>query len=249
MTDTPTDTPATPETKTQYEVEHDALPWFAADQLEADLEDLEHSAYEAMSGAITAVRDLPGMSNRGVDIEDPVYGPARVMLRLSPYDYLYNHLREADVLLHVELDETTDQTTSETTSEQLGQVGDLGTGAGWSLTAHSGKPITIAAAAWALSVPRDSLGQAISVLVPGMRAALALWREQSPSLLAEAQRYAREPRSAGDRMDTLVDRIRSTAYAPPAQLETRPTSQNRADAERPGGEVVDLAAHVERNQP
>lgn len=181
-----------------------ALPWDAADHLEADLEAVEYAAYLVMSEAISIARELPGMGERGVDIDDPVFGPDRVTLRFSPYDYLDNHVREADVLL---------------TAIQEDERGDGVAAAGserW-LYSQSGKPVSVAAAALCLGVPRDSLKQAIQVLRPGMRAALKSWQEQSPELLAEASRYAADPRSAGGRMDGILLRIRRSAYQSPTQ--------------------------------
>jgi hypothetical protein len=198
-----TDTPRTPGTRASDPSESppaDDCPWDAADQLEADLESVEYAAYLMMSDAINTVRQLPGLSERGVDIEDPVFGPDRVMLRLSPYDYLDNHLPNADVLL---------------TAIQGSGPGD-GVEAGserW-LYSHSGKPVSVAAAALCLAVPRDSLKQAIEVLRPGMRAALKSWQERSPQMLAEANRHAGDPRSAGGRMDALLKRICRSAYQP-----------------------------------
>jgi hypothetical protein len=200
------DTPRTPGTRTSDPSESppaDDRPWDAADQLEADLEAVEYAAYLVMSDAISTARELPGISERGVDIEDPVFGPDRIMLRLSPYDYLDNHLCEAHILL---------------TAIQEDEQGD-GVAAGserW-LYSHNGKPVSVAAAALCLAVPRDSLKQAIQVLRPGMRAALKSWQQGSPELLAEADRHAADPRSAGDRMDGLLKRIRRSACQAPPQ--------------------------------
>lgn len=178
----------------------DRRPWDAANQLEADLDSVERAAYLVMFDGMNAVRELPGMGERGVDIEDPVLGPDRVMLRFSPYEYLDIHLRDADVVL---------------TAVQEDELGD-GEAAGserW-LYSHSGRPVSVAAAALCLAVPHDSLKQAIELLQPSMRAALMLWRERSPALLARAERYAADPRSAGGRMDSLLDRIRPSAAQP-----------------------------------
>lgn len=197
-----TDAPMTPNTGTSDPSEsppaEDRRPWDAADQLEADLDSIERAAYLMMSDAMNAVRELPGIGERGVDIEDPVLGPDRVMLRFSPYDYLDNHLPDADVVL---------------TAIQEDEPGD-GDGAGserW-LYSHSGKPVSVAAAALCLAVPHDSLKQAIELLQPSMRAALMLWRERSPRLLARAERHAADPHSAGGQMDRLLNRIRQPAY-------------------------------------
>lgn len=200
-----TDTPRTPETRATDPSESPPTdrPWDAADQLEADLESVEYAAYLMVSDAINTVRELPGMGERGVDIEDPVFGPDRVMLRLSPYDYLDNHLRDADVVL---------------TAIQENEPGDgLEAGSERWLYSHSGKPVSVAAAALCLAVPRDSLKQAIEVLRPSMRAALESWQQRSPELLAEVNRHAADPRSAGGRMDGLLNRIRRSAYQPPTE--------------------------------
>lgn len=210
-----TDTPAASTSETEDR------PWDDADQLEADLEAVEYAAFLAMYGAIETMRDLPGMDNRSVDIEDPVFGSHSVALRLAPYDYPYAHLREADVLLSV------DRSAEEK----------------WSLTAHSGQQISVDAAAGCLGVPSERLEQAIGVLVPGLQAALTLWQDRSPELLAAAERYAGRPRGAGAHMDRLVDRIRRCAYSP-----ITPSDGAAPDPRPDEGQVISLADRTDRSE-
>lgn len=203
--------------------EDDDYPMTYDQELRAARETLEWNSYLATSSSMSAVRQLPGMDDRAVDIHDPFFSDDFASVRLSAYYDPYSGHHTTGVVI-------------------------AGSGDDWSLcAAASREPVTIQRAAAMISVEDPAtLEKAVDLLRDGLQAGQQVWREGSPALLPGADSHNNSPTVATRAAEEMPGRAAGTTGETRAEFRTAGTGASTDSAIPPqaplGMESPDAAA-------
>lgn len=190
----------------------DDYPMTYEDELREAQENLEWNSFLATSSSLKAVRELPGMGDRAVDIHDPYFSREGASVRLSHYYDPYSGHYRTGVVVAVP-------------------------GADWLLSAATGEPVTMQRAAAELSVEPATLQEAADLLRGGLQAGWDFWRKNSPNLPVGPESPAGSPtRDAGPAGEVISGRASDARgmESPDAAARRRLAQRDQAGANRHG---------------
>lgn len=192
----------------------DDYPMTYEDELREAQEKLEWASFLATSSSLKAVRELPGMGDRAVDIHDPYFSADEASVRLSHYYDPYSGHYTTGVVVAV-------------------------TGDDWSLRAATGEPVTIQRAAAELSVEPSTLQEAADLLRGGLQAGWDVWRENSPDVAVGAEGPADSPTRDGGPAEVVSGRASNARgmESPDAAAQRRLAQRDHASSPRHGAGV------------